>query len=102
MYIEPIIQRHHPEYDHYDFTEISNEHWLAIVNDFDQLRSLLPSTTSISQLDNHICFLFDDTEEQFAKDFQANKDALSQLLSDFSAWIRLKINVHDSLTILGI
>jgi hypothetical protein len=100
-YLEPIIKRHVETYDHYAFTEIEKEQWLAIVNDFDKLELQLISSKSISDLQNQVSFIFKRGDERFSSNFDINKTALSQLVAEFSKWIRAKTNEHDSITILG-
>jgi hypothetical protein len=101
-YLEPIIKRHVETYDHYAFTEIKKEQWLAIVNDFDKLELQIISSKSVSDLQNQVGFIFKRGDERFSSNFDINKTALSQLFSEFSKWIRAKTNEHDSITILGI
>jgi len=100
-YIEPILQRNVPAYDHYAFSEIGRDKWLAIIDDLDELQSLITSATSIVDLQGHIGLPFGGTEERFARDFDASKGALSRLISEFSVWLRAKINENDSITVLG-
>jgi hypothetical protein len=101
-YLEPIIKRHVEAYDHYAFTEIKKEQWLAIVNDFDKLELQLISSKSVSDLQNQVGFIFKRGDERFLSNFDVNKVALSRLVSEFSKWIRGKTNEHDSITILGL
>jgi hypothetical protein len=100
-YLEPIIQRHIENYDHYAFTEIKKEQWLAIANDFDKLEFQLTLSKSISDFQNQVGFIFKRGDERFSSNFDINKIALSQLVSEFSKWIRAKTNEYDSITILG-
>jgi hypothetical protein len=100
-YLEPIIQRHVETYDHYAFTEIKKEQWLAIINDFDKLELQLTSSKLVSDLQDQVGFIFKRGDERFSSNFDINKIALSKLISEFSKWIRAKTNEHDSITILG-
>jgi ribosomal protein S17E len=53
-------------------------------------------------LQNQAGFIFKRGGERFSSNFDINKTALSQLVAEFSKWVRAKTNEHDSITILGI
>lgn len=101
-YLEPILQKHVPTYDHYAFTEIGRDKWRAIIDDFEHLRSLLSSATSVADLHGRVGFRFGGTDERFGKEFRANKGALFVLVSEFTTWLRAKVIENESITILGI
>lgn len=101
-YIEPIIERHVPNYDHYAFTEITKEQWLEIANDLLSLASLLASVKSVEDLEGKVGFIFKRSKERFSIDFTANKTSLSHVAEEFSSWGRAKVIEHGSITILGI
>ncbi len=100
-YLEPLIERHEPTYDHYAFTEIEKKQWVAIADDLDALHSLLTSRVEVAELQNHIGFIFKGTAEHFAENFEPNKAALALLIAEFSGWIRAKLKEHSAMTILG-
>ena len=86
-YLEPIIQKHVPAYDHYDFTAIDQAQWFAIADDLDALKPLLVSAAAVAELQQLIGFRSGGVGTSFAKDFEANKTALIGLISEFSSWV---------------
>jgi hypothetical protein len=101
-YLEPIIHRHVPAYDHYAFTEITASGWAAIVRDFQSLEAALDRAASVGDFKGEVGFLFRGSEARFAEDFHANKAALARLLREVSAWVASKASEHGSVTVLGI
>lgn len=101
-YLEAIISRHFPAYDHYAFTEISASKWSAIVKDFIALASALDRAESVCELREDVGFLFQGSEARFAESFQVNKHALAKLLREVSAWVTIKATEHGAVTILGL
>lgn len=101
-YLENIISRHLPSYDHYAFTEIDNETWSKIVLDFQTLESKLDQSHSIDDLLKDVGFLFNGSETRFAEKFQENKAALRRLLSEVSIWITKEASQQGCVTVLGL
>ncbi len=100
-YMELIITRHVPSYDHFAFTEISSASWAMIIHDFDSLALALDRGTSLEALSAEIAFFFRDSKLQFAENLQANSLALSGLLRDISVWITIKAKEQGCVTVLG-
>ena len=101
-YLENIIARHVPSYDHYAFTEINKETWDKIVQDFLTLESRLYEAQSGDKLLEDVGFLFRDSETRFTEGFQENKAALSRLLGEVSIWISKESSQHGCVTVLGL
>ena len=101
-YLEKIISRHAPSYDHYAFTEINKETWGKIVQDFQTLESTLDESHSFDDLLKDVGFLFNGSETCFAEKFQENKAALKRLLSEVSIWILRESSQHGCVTVLGL
>lgn len=101
-YIESTIERRVAGYDHYAFTEIEKENCLSIADDLDRLAARVTAATSLADLENHVGFLFKGTDERFAAEFEVNKDALAQLATQFSLWLRTTAGSHGRITVLGI
>ena len=101
-YLEKMISRHVPSYDHYAFTEIDKETWSKIVLDFQTLESTLDQSHSIDDLLEDVGFLFNGSETRFAEEFQENKAALRRLLSEVSIWISKESSQHGCVTVLGL
>jgi hypothetical protein len=101
-YLEPIIEKHVSAYNHYAFTEIEKTQWLAITDDFEHLNAQISSSTTISDFQEKVGFIFNGTGERFSMNFHSNKAVLIQLISEFISWVKIKLNQYTSLTILGI
>lgn len=101
-YLENIISRHVPSYDHYAFTEIDKETWSKIVLDFKSLEWRLHEFHSVDDMLEDVGFLFNGSETRFAEDFQENKAALGRLLSEVSVWIFNEASQHGRVTVLGL
>ena len=101
-YMEPIISRHVPSYDHYAFTEISASKWAAIVRDFQSLESALDQSRSVGELAEDVGFLFVGAEARFAENFHGNKVALRHLLREVSTWVSREASLHECVTVLGL
>ena len=100
-YIEPIFKFHITSYDHYAFIEVKKDVWLKIIEDLKNLRSLLQSATSITELNDRVGFIYRESAEQYAANFLENNSALSHLISELLEWLCAKICEHESITILG-
>lgn len=101
-YLEAIISRHVPSYDHYAFTEISANRWAAIVRDFQSLALALDQSKSVGELTEDVGFLFLGAEARFAEDFSGNKVALRNLLREVSSWVSREAALHECITVLGL
>jgi len=101
-YLEPIILRQVPSYDHYAFTEITANKWASIVSDFRSLEVELGRASSVQELKAEVGFLFRGAEVRFAEQFHANRGALGRLLSEVSAWVSIKASEHGCVTVLGL
>ena len=101
-YLEPIVLRHFPAYDHYAFTEIAAPKWESIVEDFRSLRVALEQATSIEELKAQVGFLFRGSEVRFAENFQENRSALANLLTEVSVWLSNQATKHGCVTVLGL
>ena len=101
-YMEPIILRHFPAYDHYAFTEITASKWASITKDFRSLHAALERAASIEELKAEVGFLFRGSEARFAENFQTNRVALARLLSEVSAWVSSNAGKHGCITVLGL
>ena len=101
-YMEPMILRHFPAYDHYAFTEIAASTWALVVKDFRQLGVALEQAESVADLKEDVGFLFRGSEVRFAESFESNRAALAGMLKEVSAWISSKASEHGCVTVLGL
>jgi hypothetical protein len=101
-YLENIISRHVPSYDHYAFTQIDKEAWGKIVSDFKSLESKLDQSLSLEDLHTDVGFLFLGSEASFAENFQENKTDLGGVLNEVSIWLTKEASQHGCVTVLGL
>jgi hypothetical protein len=101
-YLENIISKHVPAYDHYAFTQIDKVAWDKIIDDFQSLESTLDQYQSVEDLRKDVGFLFRGSEVQFAENFKENKAALGRLLSEVSIWISKESSQKGCVTVLGL
>jgi hypothetical protein len=101
-YLEPIIEKHVPEYDHYAFTEIEKERWLAIIEAFETLAMKLEGAESFEEIKEVVGFIFLDTDKHFEASFEENRNALLKVVYDLTAWLSKSLSDHEVVTILGL
>jgi hypothetical protein len=100
--IEPIIERHVPEFDHYSFIKIDRESWMLILNDLSELVVLLQAANTPNDLNGGIGFIFNSTKDRFVTDFARNKEALAALIIELVSWLKEQLNDHYIVTVLGL
>jgi energy-coupling factor transporter ATP-binding protein EcfA2 len=101
-YLELAMQKHALEYNRYAFTEIRLDTWLEIIEELNGLKLLVQTAQSVSNLRDHVGFIFQNSEGRFAEHFQINKDALVGVIEELCAWIEAKTRVHGCVTVLGL
>jgi hypothetical protein len=100
-FIEPIIARHEPRFDHYAFESVSRETWMRIMDDIEQLAERVRNAKHISELRETIGFLFKTTEKEFSRDFKVNANALAELTGELIIWLQEQLKQHPCVSILG-
>jgi hypothetical protein len=98
-YLEPIIARHAPAYDHYAFTQIARAAWLAIAADLEALQAALALPVATADLLRQ--GVVPAGNDRRALNLAADRSALATLLAGFCPWIRARIAEQDTMTILG-
>ena len=99
--IEPIIERHTPQYDHYSCTDIRRSVWDRIIADLEQLAEQAEAATQIGDIRSDVRFFFNTTEAEFANEFRTNADALTRVSRELISWVREKLKEHECISILG-
>jgi hypothetical protein len=100
--LEPIIEKHAKGYDHYAFTEVDKNTWSKIISDLENVQKLLKSDESSEELQQHLGFLFKNTETEFFENLDQNKQDTDRLIKEFVAWLKDKLASNEVISILGI
>ena len=101
-YLELAMQKHAPDYNRYAFTQIKLDAWLEVIQELKSLQLLLQKAQSVADLNDHIGFIFRETKEHFAEDFQTNKDALIGVVEELCTWLDAKARAYGCVTVLGL
>jgi hypothetical protein len=101
-YLELVFERNEPEFGHYRFTEIKKEVWTSIINDFRSLIEALKEAQDIQALEGKVGFIFKDSMDRFASEFQSNSLALIEVLRELSQWLENQLQSNDYISVLGI
>jgi hypothetical protein len=96
------LEKHAPEYNRYAFTEIKLDAWLEIIGELNALKLLLQKAQSVADLNDHIGFIFQNSEEHFAENFHTNKGALAGVIEELCVWVDAKARAHGCVTVLGL
>jgi hypothetical protein len=101
-YLEPIIEEHAPNFDHYAFVEIPRETWRPIIADLRSLRADLAEAENVEELRGRVAFIFEGSEEDFADHFEENRESLRELLGELLVWLEDALEKHEKISVLGI
>lgn len=101
-FIEPIIVRHCPEYDHYAFTDISRAPWEFIISDLQRIANQINDATRLADIEEEIGILCVGTKNRFLKSEAKNIFNLREMLLDFIKWLRQTLVSHNTIAVLGI
>jgi hypothetical protein len=100
-YIEPILEKHICNYDHYSFMSADKLALNKIIHDLSQLTDILQRAKNLIEFTTKLNFSFRDIEENFTKDFRQSKIELMKMIGDFVLWIRETIKSHNQISVLG-
>lgn len=100
-FVEPIIARHEPRFDHYAFVSIPRPTWKHIIADLESLAERAESAEDISELREEVGFLLACARREFAKEFRSNAAALSRLARELSGWLSEQLMRHECISVLG-
>ena len=100
-YVEPIIERHEPRFDHFAFVDVGRSTWNAILDDFADLARALRAASSVDEVAPSMGFFYPGTKRDFAASFRENADALAALLDELGAWLREQLSRENVIAVLG-
>lgn len=100
-YVEPIIERHEPRFDHFAFVDVERSAWDAILNDLAHVERALRAAASIDDVPPLVGFFYPGTKQEFAASFRDNADALAALLAELGLWLREQLSRNHIVAVLG-
>jgi hypothetical protein len=100
-FIEPIIERHEPRFDHFAFVDVERATWNAILDDFAELERALRAASSVDEVAPLTGFYYLGTKREFAARFRENADALAGVLHELGLWLREQLSRENVVAILG-
>lgn len=100
-FIEPVIERHEPRFDHYSFVGISKETWERIIPELKALARRLHAAQTFDDLRGEFRYLLDTTAGQLGQNFETNSAALIRLLTDLCDWFKVQLQSHGCVSVLG-
>lgn len=100
-FVEPIVERHVPAYDHYAFTEIPRSTWGPIIVDIDRVAERLCAVHSPGDLPE-LGYVFRTTRDRLESDLGPNCAALARVLRELTAWLADALERNDCVSVLGI
>jgi hypothetical protein len=101
-YIEPIFERHRPDFNPYGPTAIARSQWRPILDDLSTTKDLLTSDPMPAEVFKQVGFLSAEDKDAFAKDFDANVSLLRSTIAQLLLWIRQTLEWTDAISILGL
>lgn len=101
-FFERSVMSHAYDYDRFSITPIDEALWYRIMQDFAQMKALLQSAESASQLNDKIGFYSSQTEAWFAEDFDRNRCALIAVIDTLSVWIEEKADSYGCVSVIGL
>lgn len=93
--LEGIFAKHLPHYDHYAFIEVPGTQWPAVLADLDHLHGSLEQASSEA-----LGLPYGATLS--LEDWEVDRRALATLIAELTAWLRVTLATHDSISILGL
>lgn len=100
-HIEPIFEKHRPDFDHYAFTEIARSQWAPILADLSTMADFLASEPPAAEVCRQVGFFTAQDKDAFVQDFQRNIFQLRSTIAHLLRWIREKLESHDAISVLG-
>ncbi|HEX8830885.1 MAG TPA: hypothetical protein VF705_06960 [Longimicrobium sp.] len=100
-FIEPIIERHEPRFDHFAFVDVERSTWNAILDDVAELERALRAAHSVDEVAPLMGFFYLGTKGDFAAAFRENADALAAVLHELRVWLREQLSRENVVAILG-
>jgi len=88
-------------YAHWGVTAISAEEWSGILSDWATLQGKL-ETSQWAETLNHLKFLDEDARKDFLIDVEGNRVGLVNMIGELSDWLRIRLEIHPVVSVLGI
>ena len=101
-FIEPIISRYEPRYDHYSFVGIKRSNWERIITELERLADRVQGAKRLEDFAQEAGFFFTSTAEEFIQDFRVNATTLAGIVRELIAWLRGQLMRHEVVSVLGI
>jgi hypothetical protein len=101
-YFEPCIKRHVPDFDHYAFTEMDASQCALVASGLRDMAVLVQSATRVEQLQKHVGFIFQGSEQRFENDLPENVSVLARLAEELADWLVVQASSHEHVSILGL
>jgi hypothetical protein len=100
-HIEPLFEKHRPDFDHYAFVEIARSQWAPIVADLSTMADFLASEPSAAEVSRHVGFFTAGDKDAFEQDLQTKVSQLRGTILDLLNWLREKLETHEAISVLG-
>jgi hypothetical protein len=103
-FLEPAISSNcanYTGYAHYGVTTILREDWYRILDDWESLRARLEASRGLEVL-LHLHFLHRDAKKDFLSNVERNRIRLVRMIGELSDWLRIRLDTHAAVSILGI
>lgn len=101
-FLECIIKRNVPAYDHYAFTKVEKRTWEQIFTELNTLLEQVRQAQSTSDFAENVYFFFKDTEANFQAEFEMNRERLERLIGEFCEWVSSTREAEKVVTVLGL
>ena len=101
-FLERVIRRNVPKYDHYAFTKVEKSVWEQIIVELNALLMQVHQASTTSDFAENVYFYFKNTESDFQEEFETNRKQLEGLIGEFCDWVLTKLETEKVITILGL
>ena len=101
-FLERVIKRNVPEYDHYAFTKVEKRAWEQIITELNTLLQQVRHAQTTSDFAEDVYFYFKTTEADFQAEFETNRKRLERLIGEFRDWVSSRLETEKVITVLGL
>jgi hypothetical protein len=101
-FLERIIGRNVPDYNHYAFMEVEKGVWEKTITELASLQTQVRHAKATADFAENVLFYFKNTEADFQEEFEINCKQLEGMISEFSEWISSKLEKEEVITVLGL
>jgi hypothetical protein len=100
-FLEEVIARHWPQYDHYAFNEINALAWHNIISDMEAIERAITGGARTDDLGGQIRFNFTPSRDKFIANEAANLVELRDTIDEFTHWLRRQLDAQETISVLG-